>query len=158
MLFFVIFHRTLTCSHTPPDTRGLKKLPSFARLTHIRERLADQSSVSISELAKTFGVSKMIVRRDLFALEEQTQVQRTHGGAVLTERMILEFNYRERRETNRAAKNHMTSRVTDNFSTLNWGRVDLSRVPHLPVPTARAAVEALARPLHETFDGCPSQP
>jgi DeoR/GlpR family transcriptional regulator of sugar metabolism len=31
-------------------------------------------------------------------------VQRTHGGAVLTERMILEFDYRERRELNRPAK------------------------------------------------------
>lgn len=49
-------------------------------------------------------MSEMTIRRDLAALEGQAHIQRTHGGAVLTERMILEFDYRERRETNRRAK------------------------------------------------------
>lgn len=82
----------------------MKKLPSAARLARIRARLADHTGVSIAELAREFGVSEMTVRRDLSALEEKTDIKRTHGGAVLTERMILEFNYRERRETNRTAK------------------------------------------------------
>lgn len=82
----------------------MKKLPSAARQIRIRERLAGQPGVSISELAREFGVSEMTVRRDLTALEGQAHVQRTHGGAVLTERMILEFSYRDRRELNRAAK------------------------------------------------------
>jgi DeoR/GlpR family transcriptional regulator of sugar metabolism len=51
----------------------------------------------------------MTVRRDLSELEKQTHVQRTHGGAVLTERMILEFNYRERRAMNREAKQSIAS-------------------------------------------------
>jgi len=60
--------------------------------------------VSVSVMAREFGVSGMTVRRDLAALEDKALVQRTHGGAVLTERMMLEFDYRERRERNRAAK------------------------------------------------------
>lgn len=82
----------------------VKKFTSAARQTHIRERLSSQSGVSIAELAREFGVSEMTVRRDLAVLEEQAHVQRTHGGAKLTERMILEFNYRAQREKNRPAK------------------------------------------------------
>lgn len=46
----------------------------------------------------------MTIRRDLNALEAQAHILRTHGGAKLTERMILEFDYRARREFNGAAK------------------------------------------------------
>ena len=82
----------------------VKNLPSAARQAKIRERFAERNGVTIGQLAREFGVSEMTIRRDLAALEEKTHIQRTHGGAVLTERMILEFDYRERRETNRAAK------------------------------------------------------
>ncbi|HEY1107107.1 MAG TPA: DeoR/GlpR family DNA-binding transcription regulator, partial [Opitutaceae bacterium] len=82
----------------------MKNLPSAARQTRIRERLSQQPGVSIAALAEEFDVSEMTIRRDFAALEEKSHVQRTHGGAVLTERMILEFDYRERREHNRAAK------------------------------------------------------
>ncbi len=82
----------------------MKHLPSAARQARIRERFAEQPGVSISRLAREFGVSGMTIRRDLAALEAKSHIQRTHGGAVLTERMILEFDYRERRERNRRAK------------------------------------------------------
>jgi len=82
----------------------MKELPSAARQARIRERLAARPGVSISALAREFGVSGMTVRRDLAVLEGKAHIQRTHGGAVLTERMMLEFDYRDRREQNRAAK------------------------------------------------------
>lgn len=82
----------------------VNKLPSAARQAVIRDRFAEQPGVSISHLAREFGVSEMTIRRDLDALEEKSQIQRTHGGAVLTERMMFEFDYRERRERNRAEK------------------------------------------------------
>lgn len=82
----------------------MRKLPSAVRQARIRERLAAAPSVSIAALAEEFCVSGMTVRRDLAVLEGQAQVQRTHGGAVLTERMILEFDYRDRRGLHGAAK------------------------------------------------------
>jgi DeoR/GlpR family transcriptional regulator of sugar metabolism/outer membrane receptor for ferric coprogen and ferric-rhodotorulic acid len=82
----------------------VKKFPSGARQAIIRDRFAQQPGVSIAELAREFGVSEMTIRRDLDVLEGKSQIQRTHGGAVLTERMMFEFDYRERRELNRAAK------------------------------------------------------
>ena len=83
---------------------GMKHLTSAARQTKIRAQFAAPEGVSIPVLAREFGVSEMTIRRDLAALESRAQIRRTHGGAVLTERMILEFDYRDRRERNRAAK------------------------------------------------------
>ena len=82
----------------------MKNLPSAARQAKIRDRFAERPGVSVSELAREFGVSEMTIRRDLTSLEGQSLIQRTHGGAMLTERMMLEFDYRDRREVNRAAK------------------------------------------------------
>jgi DeoR/GlpR family transcriptional regulator of sugar metabolism len=87
----------------PPNAR-VKNLPSAARQSQIRERFAAGPGVSVSELAREFDVSEMTIRRDLAVLEGQSHIQRTHGGAFLTQRMMLEFDYRGRREVNRAAK------------------------------------------------------
>ena len=69
----------------------LTKLPSAARQAVIRDRLAGQPGVSNAHLARGFGGSEMTIRRDLDALQERSQIQRTHGGGVLTERMMFEF-------------------------------------------------------------------
>ncbi|MCX6950609.1 MAG: DeoR/GlpR family DNA-binding transcription regulator [Verrucomicrobia bacterium] len=82
----------------------MKNLPSAARQAKIRDRFSEKPGVSIGELAQEFGVSEMTIRRDLAALEAKSHIQRTHGGAMLTERMMLEFDYRDRRAINRAAK------------------------------------------------------
>jgi DeoR family transcriptional regulator of aga operon len=82
----------------------VKNLPSAARQAQIRERLSAHPGVSVAELARRFGVSEMTVRRDLAALEGQFHIQRTHGGAMLTQRMMLEFDYRAQRELNQPLK------------------------------------------------------
>jgi DeoR/GlpR family transcriptional regulator of sugar metabolism len=82
----------------------VKKLPSAARQLRIRERLAERPGISVREIAEEFGVSEMTVRRDFAALEGRSQLERTHGGAILSQRMMLEFDYRERREVFRAEK------------------------------------------------------
>lgn len=47
-------------------------------LSFIRKR----QEVKVEELAKSFGVSLMTVRRDLHMLEARGQISRTHGGAT----------------------------------------------------------------------------
>ena len=95
---------SLTFSNIGAALALMQKLPSAARQAQIRERLSAHPGVAISELARRFGVSEMTIRRDLAVLEGQSHIQRTHGGAMLTERMLLEFDYRDRRAANRAAK------------------------------------------------------
>lgn len=48
----------------------------------ILERLRQEGSLQVSDLAKELGVSKMTVQRDLALLEEQGALKRIHGGAV----------------------------------------------------------------------------
>src|SRR6476620_9471497 len=48
----------------------------------IVERLSEDGSVAVGELAGQLGVSAATVRRDLALMEEQRLLDRTHGGAV----------------------------------------------------------------------------
>jgi DeoR family transcriptional regulator, aga operon transcriptional repressor len=52
------------------------------RLSSILERLAEDGSVSVVEIARDLDVSPATVRRDLQLLERQRLLGRTHGGAV----------------------------------------------------------------------------
>jgi DeoR family transcriptional regulator, galactitol utilization operon repressor len=56
---------------------------SFAeRKSVILDLLMEESSVSVSELAKRLNVTVVTARADLAALEEEGLLVRTHGGAV----------------------------------------------------------------------------
>jgi DeoR/GlpR family transcriptional regulator of sugar metabolism len=85
-------------------TRIVRKVPSAGRQSHIRKRIATEPGVTVAQMARELGVSAMTIRRDLAALEGMAHIRRTHGGAVLAERMLLEFDYRDRMYHNQAAK------------------------------------------------------
>jgi DeoR/GlpR family transcriptional regulator of sugar metabolism len=77
-----------------------KRQNGAARARAIREQLKESASLSITEMAEKLGVSEMTIRRDLADLEKSTDVRRTHGGAVIAERMAFEFNYLSRQRAN----------------------------------------------------------
>lgn len=81
-----------------------KSLPPEARRERIRELLNARQSVSLPELASLLDVSINTARRDLEALQRDGHARRTHGGAVVTERMAFEFDFHDRRLANRPAK------------------------------------------------------
>jgi len=60
-----------------------KQLYMEERRRHILDRLADQGRVSVNELSEWLDVSAVTIRQDLRALEQENQLERTHGGAVL---------------------------------------------------------------------------
>ena len=55
--------------------------------------LQERKSASTEELASALDVSVMTVRRDLEFFQREGQVQRCHGGAVLTQRSVHEAPY-----------------------------------------------------------------
>ncbi|MFE3838237.1 DeoR/GlpR family DNA-binding transcription regulator [Pseudogemmobacter sonorensis] len=63
---------------SPPAPRA----PAQARMARILERLNQGGSVTVTEIAREFGVSDMTVRRDLAELERDGLLERVHGGAV----------------------------------------------------------------------------
>jgi DeoR/GlpR family transcriptional regulator of sugar metabolism len=66
------------------------------RRHRILERVSEQQSIHIGELAQEFGVSEMTIRRDVARLERDGFLRRTYGGATahVTRSLELAFNAR----------------------------------------------------------------
>jgi DeoR/GlpR family transcriptional regulator of sugar metabolism len=66
------------------------------RRHRILERVAEQQTIHIAELAIELGVSEMTIRRDITRLERDGFMRRTYGGATahITRSMELLFNAR----------------------------------------------------------------
>jgi DeoR family transcriptional regulator of aga operon len=115
------------------------------RLTGILERLSDNGSVHVGELANTFDVSLATIRRDLGLLEEQRLIGRVHGGAVARGVLYeLPLRYkagRQQEEKQRIAKaaadqvtDHLTVGLTGGTTTTEVARA-LAERPGLTVVT-----------------------
>src|ERR1700741_4944014 len=66
------------------------------RRHHILQRVAEQQTIHIAELAVDLDVSEMTIRRDITRLERDGFLRRTYGGATahITRSMELLFNAR----------------------------------------------------------------
>ena len=126
-------------------TKLPKRLPAAARLRSIREHLTESASLSISEMSAKLGVSDMTIRRDLADLEKSTDVRRTHGGAVVAERMAFEFNYLTRQRAHLKEKKAIAEAAGQRLSldtgttTLQFATL-LKDCPDLTVITPSLAV------------------
>jgi len=86
------------------------------RRTTLAEMLMQGKRVSISAQAKRFGVHEMTVRRDLDALEEAGMVVRCYGGGIPAHRLILEFEFDQRRRRNLRLKKRIASLAAGKIS------------------------------------------
>jgi DeoR/GlpR family transcriptional regulator of sugar metabolism len=87
---------------------AFRRVPAGARHARILGLVNRNGFVSVSEIAESFAVSDMTIRRDLWALEDKGMLQRTHGGAVgIGRREVFdaaEPAFSSRRRQNAAAK------------------------------------------------------
>jgi DeoR family fructose operon transcriptional repressor len=74
------------------------------RYRRIEELLRDHQVARVSAMSELFGVSEVTVRRDLEVLERRGVLERTHGGAVRSQRMRREPRYGEAAAANPEAK------------------------------------------------------
>lgn len=65
------------------------------RHRRIQEFLQENRAARVSALAELLGVSEVTIRRDLEDLERRGLLERTHGGAILAQRMAREPLYVE---------------------------------------------------------------
>ena len=106
------------------------------RRNRILELLRAQGSVRVSTLGELLGVTEVTIRRDLERLERQGLLERTHGGAIHTQRMRLEPLYTEKhlrhQEEKRAIGAVAASLVEDGDTLLiNSGSTTLQIFRHL---------------------------
>lgn len=64
---------------------------ALERMNKIKEMLFKKKHVEVFELSELFAVTEVTIRRDLCKLEQEGFLIRTHGGAVLNERLILKL-------------------------------------------------------------------
>jgi DeoR family fructose operon transcriptional repressor len=73
-----------------------KPLIPAQRRERIQEYLAIHQIVRTADLMDLLETSEATVRRDLEWLEQKGILERTHGGAVLSQRMLFEQEYQQR--------------------------------------------------------------
>src|SRR6516162_512590 len=66
------------------------------RRRRILQRVAEEQTIKIGELARELDVSEMTIRRDISRLEQDGFLRHTHGGATahITKSIELTFNAR----------------------------------------------------------------
>ena len=77
-----------------------KPLIPAQRRDRIQEYLAANRIARTVDLCEILEASEATVRRDLEWLEQEGILERTHGGAILSQRVALEPGYQQRAETN----------------------------------------------------------
>ena len=83
------------------------------RQTEILDLLNANGEVSVVDLAKRFGMSLMTIRRDLLSLEQQGDLTRTHGGAVLSKAGVVEFAFKDKAKASAKEKRAIAKRVAE---------------------------------------------
>lgn len=83
------------------------------RQQHIRELIDAKGLVSIADAAKSLGVSRMTVRRDMQALERQGAATLVSGGARRVGRIGFELPLAEKHDLRAAEKAAIAQRAAD---------------------------------------------
>lgn len=77
-----------------------KSLIPAQRRDRIQEYLAIKRIARTADLCDLLEASEATVRRDLEWLEQEGILERTHGGAILSQRVTFEPGYQQRAQTN----------------------------------------------------------
>lgn len=106
------------------------------RHRRIQELLQERRAARVSTLAELLGVSEVTVRRDLEDLERRGLLERTHGGAILAQRMEREPLYVEAASSHPVEKQRIgaaAARLATEGDTvlLNGGTTTLEVIRHL---------------------------
>lgn len=109
------------------------------RHRRIEDLLRWRRVVRVSTLADRLGVSEVTIRRDLEELEGRGVLERTHGGAIRSERIGTEATYAEasaRRSVEKRAIGERAAASVESGDTIfmNGGTTTLEVFRHLDVP------------------------
>lgn len=85
----------------PGDRPSPRPLAAVDRRHRILERIAEEQTIHVGELARTLSVSEMTIRRDIRGLERDGFVRQTYGGATahITKSLDIAFNARALQHT-----------------------------------------------------------
>lgn len=81
------------------------------RRREIIRLLSENKKVTVKELSKVFQVSEVIIRKDLNRLEEESYLERTHGGAILKKKIAVESSINAGKFENMSNKKEIAEKV-----------------------------------------------
>ena len=92
----------------------------MSRQAQTVELLLERGFVSVTDLAKHFGVTESTIRRNLAELEARDLVQRTHGGALPVRQTDAPMDLKQtlHRAEKRAIGKAMANRILDGQTVL----------------------------------------
>ena len=129
------FRHSARADSATPDAMRKHLIPAQRR-EWIRGYLEIHRVVRSVDLSETLGVSEATVRRDLEWLENQGFLERTHGGAILSQRVRLEPEYAYRAQAHPEEKRRIGARAAalieeGDIVFLNSGTTTTQIVPHI---------------------------
>lgn len=95
------------------DSDKLRFQNPAERQKRILELLRRDGHVRVPELSRQFEVSEITIRRDLTFLEKKNLLERTHGGAISSRRIIREINYTSRSDLELENKDSIGKRAAE---------------------------------------------
>jgi len=122
-----------------------------SRQQQIVQLLTERRELTVQELSAHFAVAPMTIRRDLELLEHAQALTRTHGGAMISRRLTVEFAFQERTLDRLAEKQAiacaaaslvepgMTLLLDTGTTTLEVAKA-IAHVPRLRVLTSSLAI------------------
>ncbi|MBP1990331.1 DeoR/GlpR family DNA-binding transcription regulator [Paenibacillus eucommiae] len=82
----------------------MEELGVEERREKIIELVTQKTKVKVLELSKMFGISEVTIRNDLSELENKGFLERTHGGAISTNKSYYNMSLKDRAITNTEEK------------------------------------------------------
>ncbi|HTO99926.1 MAG TPA: DeoR/GlpR family DNA-binding transcription regulator [Anaerolineales bacterium] len=113
-----------------------KTLIPAQRRDRIQEYLAINRIARTSDLCDLLEASEATVRRDLEWLEQEGVLERTHGGAIISQRVVFEPGYQQRAATNTEEKRSIGALAAslvekDDIVFINSGTTTTEVIRHL---------------------------
>ncbi len=113
-----------------------KTLIPAQRRDRIQEYLAVNRIARTSDLCDLLEASEATVRRDLEWLEQEGVLERTHGGAILSQRVVFEPGYQQRASINPEEKRSIGALAAsliekDDIVFINSGTTTTEVIRHL---------------------------
>lgn len=125
------------------------------RLAAILQFLQDHQRITVQDVVEQFGVSRDTARRDIVRLEEQGQIVRTRGGAILPTLSKQSYSYRERMQLDLTGKRRIAAvaaglvkdgdyLLIDASTTVQLAIESLGTTGHVVITSSLAAASSLA--------------
>jgi DeoR/GlpR family transcriptional regulator of sugar metabolism len=94
----------VTAGHSYNGPEDITRVKPHERRQRILDRILEQDSVTVDDLAEEFGLTKMSLRRDLNALAENGQIARVRGGATRPRTPVSARRYLDAQQRHAQAK------------------------------------------------------